>query len=79
MEFLSAQLLDPTASTSASRSDPDALDEEDIFAELEAEIENDDEWVREQGLKELRRECVQLSYGMLLWTPEQRLSLGLSM
>ncbi|EIM88308.1 thioredoxin-like protein [Stereum hirsutum FP-91666 SS1] len=56
VELLSAQLLNSAASTSEPRSDPDALGEEDIFAELEAEIENDDAWVREQGIKELRRE-----------------------
>jgi hypothetical protein len=41
-----------------SRSDPDsdALDEEELFAELEAEIENNDGPLREQGLKELHRE-----------------------
>ena len=55
---LTSQLL---ASSSASRrSDPDsdALDEEEeLFAELEAEIENDDGPYREQGLKQLQREC----------------------
>jgi hypothetical protein len=39
-----------------SRSDPDSPDEEELFAELEAEIENDDGPLREQGLKELQRE-----------------------
>ena len=54
---LTSQLL-ASSSTSTSRSDPDpdALDEDELFAELEAEIENDDGPLREQGLKELQRE-----------------------
>jgi hypothetical protein len=53
---LTSQLL--ASSSTSSRSDPDldALDEEELFAELEAEIENDDGPLREQGLKELQRE-----------------------
>lgn len=40
----------------SSRSDPDE-DEDDIFAELEAEIENDDNaGLREHGMQELKRE-----------------------
>ena len=39
-----------------SRSDPDE-DEDDIFAELEAEIENDDNAaLREHGMQEIKRE-----------------------
>ena len=38
-----------------TRSDPD--DEDDIFAQLEAEIENDDDVaLRESGMQELKRE-----------------------
>jgi hypothetical protein len=49
----------------SSRSDPDtdALDDDELFAELEAEIEDEDGPLREQGLKELQRE-----YGKLLPT-----------
>lgn len=40
-----------------SRSDPDDENEEDIFAELEAEIENDNNAaLREHGMQELKRE-----------------------
>jgi hypothetical protein len=35
-------------------------DEDELFAELEAEIENDDGPSREQGLKELQREYIDL-------------------
>ena len=59
MAHLTSQLLASSSSyTSTSRSnpDPDALDEDELFAELEAEIENDDGPLREQGLKELQRE-----------------------
>ncbi|KAI0307296.1 thioredoxin-like protein [Multifurca ochricompacta] len=37
-------------------SDSDTLDEDELLAELEAEIENDEGPLREQGLKELQRE-----------------------
>ncbi|KAI0322477.1 thioredoxin-like protein [Amylostereum chailletii] len=53
--LLTSQLISgPSPST--SRSDPDDLDEEALFAELEAEIENDHGIAREQGIKELQRE-----------------------
>ncbi|KAI0068785.1 thioredoxin-like protein [Artomyces pyxidatus] len=52
--ILTKELLAQTPST--SRSDPDERDEEDIFAELEAELENDDGPLRDHGLKELQRE-----------------------
>ena len=61
---LTSQLL---ASSSASRrSDPDSdvLDEDELFAELEAEIENDDGPLREQGLKELQREYGGIVYSL---------------
>ncbi|THH14882.1 hypothetical protein EW146_g5512 [Bondarzewia mesenterica] len=57
--ILTAQLTAPSKpSTSRSRSDPDQeeLDDDELFAQLEAEIENDDEKSREYGLKELHRE-----------------------
>ncbi|KAI0796740.1 GTPase inhibitor [Abortiporus biennis] len=45
--------------TQLDRSDPD--DDEDIFAQLEAEIENDDNAaLRERGLKELQKEMEKL-------------------
>jgi hypothetical protein len=53
---LTSQLLASSSTSSRSDPDPDALDEDDLFAELEAEIENDDGPLREQGLKELQRE-----------------------
>ncbi|KAH9977928.1 thioredoxin-like protein [Lactifluus volemus] len=55
---LTSQLVASSSTAPVSRSDldSDALDEEELFAELEAEIENDDGPLREQGLKELRRE-----------------------
>jgi hypothetical protein len=56
---LTSQLIASSLSTAASRrsdQDPDALDEDELFAELEEEIENDDGPLREQGLKELQRE-----------------------
>ncbi|KAI0269119.1 thioredoxin-like protein [Gloeopeniophorella convolvens] len=56
---LTSQLLASSA-TSTSRSDPDDLDDEELFAELEAEIENDDGPHRERGLKELQREMERL-------------------
>lgn len=51
---LTSQLI--ASSSRRSDSDTDALDDDELFAELEAEIENDDGPLREQGLKELRRE-----------------------
>ncbi|KAH9179845.1 thioredoxin-like protein [Lactarius sanguifluus] len=51
---LTSQLI--ASSTSSSRLDQDTPDEDELFAELEAEIENDDGPLREQGLKELQRE-----------------------
>ena len=40
-----------------TRSDPDDDNEDDIFAELEAEIENDGNIdLRESGMQELKRE-----------------------
>ena len=39
-----------------SGADADIPDEDELFAELEAEIENDDGPLREQGLKEIQRE-----------------------
>ncbi|TFY82210.1 hypothetical protein EWM64_g1804 [Hericium alpestre] len=54
---LTAQLTAPASSKSKSRSDPDdELDEEALFAELEAEIENEDGHYREQGIKQLQFE-----------------------
>jgi hypothetical protein len=53
---LTSQLLASSSASGRSDPDPDALDEEELFAELEAEIENDDGPLREQGLKELQRE-----------------------
>ena len=58
---LTAQLRAPSAPSGRSDSDTDALDDDELFAELEAEIENDGGLLREQGLKELQRE-----YGKLL-------------
>jgi len=52
---LTSQLI-ASSSASSSRLDRDAPDEDELFAELEAEIENDDGPLREQGLKELQRE-----------------------
>lgn len=49
---LTSQLL-ASSSTSTPRLDED---EDELFAELEAEIENEDGTSREQGLKELQRE-----------------------
>jgi hypothetical protein len=53
---LTSQLLAPSSSTRRSDSETDALDDDELLAELEAEIENDDGALREQGLKELQRE-----------------------
>jgi hypothetical protein len=57
---LASQLLASSSSSiAASRRsdlDDDALNDDELFAELEAEIENDDGPLREQGLKELQRE-----------------------
>jgi hypothetical protein len=53
---LTSQLLASSSAPRRSDTDPDAPDEDDLFAELEAEIENDDGPLREQGLKELQRE-----------------------
>ncbi|KAH9062837.1 thioredoxin-like protein [Lactarius vividus] len=52
---LTSQLI-ASSSVSSSRLDQDTPDEDELFAELEAEIENDDGPLREQGLKELKRE-----------------------
>jgi hypothetical protein len=42
---------------SRSNTDSETLDEDELFAELEAEIEDDSNgFLREQGLKELQRE-----------------------
>lgn len=53
MNTLTRQII-----SSSSRADPDALDDEALFAELEAELENEGETERERGIKELQRECV---------------------
>jgi hypothetical protein len=53
---LTSQLIASSSAAPMSHSDPDALDEDELFAELEAEIENEDGPLREQGLKELQRE-----------------------
>ena len=59
---LSSRLVDPIQSSSSRRpdtrrSDPDEDDDDAIFAELEAEIENDDDVVtRERGMLELKAE-----------------------
>jgi hypothetical protein len=47
----------PGYSSAHGRSDPDpdALDEVELFAKLEEEIENDDGPLREQGLKEVSK------------------------
>ena len=51
---LVSRFNEPTASSSASRAD---MDDEDIFAELEAEIENDSSAVfRERGMDRLKAE-----------------------
>ncbi|KAI0650740.1 thioredoxin-like protein [Trametes meyenii] len=53
-----AHLNEPNTSSSSSRS---AEDDEDIFAELEAEIENDSSATfREHGMEQLKREMEQL-------------------
>ena len=52
---LTSQLI--ASSTAAPRLDED---EDELLAELEAEIENDDGPSREQGLKELQREYIDL-------------------
>ncbi|KAI0303271.1 thioredoxin-like protein [Russula brevipes] len=57
---LTSQLIASSSSTRRSDQDPDALDEEALFAELEEEIENDDGPLREQGLKELQHEMERL-------------------
>ncbi|KAH8105915.1 GTPase inhibitor [Cristinia sonorae] len=63
---LSSRLTDPIQSSSSSRkdmhrSDPDEDDDEAIFAELEAEIENDDNAAtRERGMLEMKREVERL-------------------
>ena len=54
MNILTRQII----SGSSPSSDPDALDDEALFAELEAELENEGEAERERGIKELQRECV---------------------
>jgi hypothetical protein len=59
---LTSQLLASSSASSRSDPDPDAFDEEELFAELEAEIENDDGPLREQGLKELQHEYEALFY-----------------
>ena len=53
MNILTRQII-----SDASRSDPDALDDEALVAELEAELENEGESERERGIKELQREYV---------------------
>ena len=55
MHLLTSQIV-AGPSKSSSRSDPDDIDEDAIFAELEAEIEEGDEEAREHGIKELQRE-----------------------
>jgi len=57
---LTSQLLASSSASRRSDPDPDAPDEDDLFAELEAEIENDDGPLREQGLRELQREMEHL-------------------
>ena len=69
---LTSQLLASASTSTRSDPDPDALDEEELFAELEAEIENDDGPLREQGLKELQRE-----YGRRCFTYAVPVSLNL--
>lgn len=56
--LLAAQLAAPSTSTSRSRSDRDDedLDDDELFAQLEAEIEDDEAKFREHGVKELQRE-----------------------
>ncbi|KAI1795163.1 GTPase inhibitor [Ganoderma leucocontextum] len=50
-----------TSSASSSRTPATELDDDDIFAELEAEIENDSSAaVREHGMEQLKREIEQL-------------------
>ncbi|KAI0677548.1 GTPase inhibitor [Trametes maxima] len=54
-----ARLNEPSTSSSSSRRTAD--DDEDIFAELEAEIENDSSAsFREHGMEQLKREMAQL-------------------
>ncbi|KAI0081702.1 GTPase inhibitor [Panus rudis PR-1116 ss-1] len=58
---LTSRLTEPYHHPSTSRSDPDEDDDEAIFAELEAELENDDNpALREQGLEQLKREMERL-------------------
>ena len=49
-------------SSSASSSRLDQDEEDELFAELEAEIENDDGSNREQDLKELQHEYINFLY-----------------
>jgi hypothetical protein len=53
---LTSQFLASSSAHGRSDPDTDALDDDELFAELEAEIEDDDGPLREQGLKELQRE-----------------------
>ncbi|KAI0052989.1 thioredoxin-like protein [Auriscalpium vulgare] len=60
VNILTKQLLSTSKPASSSRSDRDEDDEDAIFAELEAELENDDEALREHALKGLQREMTAL-------------------
>jgi len=54
---LSARLVEPNQAPNRHHFDVED-DEDAIFAELEAEIENDDNIaMREQGLETIKREC----------------------
>ncbi|KAI0036799.1 thioredoxin-like protein [Vararia minispora EC-137] len=54
VNLLTSHLLNPAPST--SQPDPDDTDDESLFAELEAELENEDRALREHGIKQLRSE-----------------------
>jgi len=59
IESLAARLVDPNQPDKKSRnqdSEDEFDDDEAIFAELEAEIENGDSGMREQALDAIRRE-----------------------
>ncbi len=59
---LSARLVEPNRISRRGQSDDGEDDDDAIFAELEAEIENDDSHiVRERGLEVIKREWVVLS------------------
>jgi hypothetical protein len=56
-ESLAARLVDPVI-RKRGNSDSDEDDDDAIFAELEAEIENGDEYARETAIQAIKREYV---------------------